>query len=193
VPDAIIYVLDDDADLATSLARLISRGGYPASGFQDPNRVQQACTGQLPDALLTDVMMGAFDGFEVANAVKSAHPTVAVVFMTAWPKSTAAVDAVRAFGGTDYLEKPIDEERLFQAIERAVAWSRTQKLVRDRLAKLTAREMDVFRLLCRGLSNKMVAANLGIHPKTVEDHRASVMRKSQTNSLAQLIELERML
>lgn len=191
--DAVVYVLDDDADLAASLARLIGRCGYCAKAFDEPPRLEEACADEPPNCVLTDVMMGQFDGFEVAERIRLANPSIAFIFMTAWPKSADAVDAVRSFRGTDYLEKPIDEERLLQSLDRGTEWSRRHRAARERLAKLTSRELEVFRLLCRGLSNKMIAATLGIHPKTIEDHRASVMRKSATNSLAQLIELERML
>ena len=188
-----VYIIDDDGDLACSLARLIGRAGYDTKAFEEPNELHRISREAPPECVVTDVMMGVYDGFKVAEQIKAQDPRVAIIFMTAWPKSMAAVDAVRTFGGTDYLEKPIDEDRLFQSLDRAVAWSRNQKAVRERLVKLTSRELEVFHLLCRGLSNKMIAASLGIQPKTIEDHRSSIMRKTQANGLAQLIELERSL
>jgi FixJ family two-component response regulator len=101
------------------------------------------------------------------------------------------VDAVRNYHGADYLAKPIDEERLLAACARAVGWSRERRAAYQRLATLTAREWDVFRALCRGLSNKMIAAELDIKAKTVEDHRARIMAKTQAIGLASLIELQR--
>lgn len=192
MPDGLVYVVDDDADLAESVGRLISRAGYSVHTFLEPDELLRASADAPPDCVVTDVMMGTTGGFELAEQVKAADPAVAMIFMTAWPKTSAAVDAVRT-GSVDYLEKPIDEERLFQALERGVSWSRTQRAARARLARLTAREWEVFYLLCQGLSNKMIAGNLGIHPKTIEDHRASIMRKTSTNSLAQLIAIQRAL
>jgi FixJ family two-component response regulator len=111
--------------------------------------------------------------------------------MTAWPKTSAAVDAIRNFGGVDYLEKPVEEERLLEGIAEGVEWSERRSAARERLDSLTPREWDVFKLLTRGLSNKMIAATLDIKPKTVEDHRASIMSKTRSNSVAKLVELER--
>lgn len=190
--DGLVYVVDDDSDLAQSVGRLIGRAGYSVRTFLDPEELLRASAEQPPECVVSDVMMGTTGGFELAERMKSADPAVAMIFMTAWPKTSAAVDAVRT-GSVDYLEKPIDEERLFQALERGVAWSRTQRATRARLARLTAREWEVFHLLCQGLSNKMIAGKLGIHPKTIEDHRAAIMRKTQTNSLAQLIALHHVL
>ena len=109
--------------------------------------------------------------------------------MTAWPCVRSAVDAVRRHGGLDYLEKPVDEERLLAAIAEGVAWSRRRRAQLGRTARLTPREQDVFALLIRGMSSKAIAAELGLSPKTVEDHRAQIAAKTGTSGLAQLIEL----
>ncbi|MFC7537237.1 response regulator transcription factor [Sphingomonas sp. GCM10030256] len=186
-----IYVLDDDADLSASLARLIAREGYETKTFVEPAALEQACRVAGPDAILTDIMMGEDNGFDVAESLRSVDPSIAWIFMTAWPHAHAAVDAVRRHQGVDYLAKPIDEERLLAACAQAVGWSRHRRAAYRRLASLTPREWDVFRALCRGLSNKMIAAELDIKPKTVEDHRASIMVKTQAVGLAALIELQR--
>jgi len=193
VDNAAVWVVDDDPDLAASLARLLRRSGYPQALAVAPEILEEECRLSRPQCLLMDVMMGAYDGFALAERIKLVNPGTAVIFMTAWPTTAAAVDAVRTRGGLDYLEKPIDEERLIDGIERAVEWSRQRQAAVDRLALLTPREWDVFHLLTRGLSNKMIAAELDIRPKTVEDHRAAIMSKTQASSLAALMDLERAL
>ena len=109
--------------------------------------------------------------------------------MTAWPTVPSAVDAVRRYGGLDYLEKPVDEPRLLAAIREGVAWSRRHRARLERTARLTPREQQVFALLIRGLSSKAIAAELKLSPKTIEDHRAQIAAKTGTSGLAQLIEL----
>jgi FixJ family two-component response regulator len=187
----LIYVVDDDYDLATSLARLIERSGYRVRPFGDPQSVLAASNVEAPHCIISDVMMSEMDGFMLAERLRKSARCSAIIFMTAWPKTTAAVDAIREFGGIDYLEKPIEEQRLFDGIAHGVAWSGRCRAAQVRLAALTPREWDVFRLLTRGLSNKAIAAELDIRPKTVEDHRASIMAKTRSNSVAQLVELER--
>jgi two-component system response regulator FixJ len=188
---ALVFVVDDDRDLATSVARLVDRAGFRSRAFDDPEAVLCACAEETPHCVISDVMMGDMDGFMLAERLRDAAPSTAIIFMTAWPKTSAAVDAIRNFGGVDYLEKPIEEERLFEGLAEAVEWSERRRAAHARLGTLTPREWDVFRLLTRGLSNKMIAATLDIKPKTVEDHRASIMAKTRSNSVAQLVELER--
>lgn len=186
---AIVYIVDDDCDLGASLARLLNRSGYAAEPFVDPRQLLAAYPAAPADCILTDVMMGDLDGFGFADQVREIDPATSIVFMTAWPTVSSAVDSIRRYGGVDYLEKPIDEPRLLAAIEEGVAWSRRRRGQLSRTARLTPREREVFALLVRGLSSKAIASQLNLSPKTIEDHRAQIAAKTGTSGLAQLIEL----
>ena len=186
---AIVYIVDDDCDLGASLARLLNRSGYAAEPFVDPRQLLAAYPAAPADCILTDVMMGDLDGFGFADQVRDIDPATSIVFMTAWPTVSSAVDSIRRYGGVDYLEKPIDEPRLLAAIDEGVAWSRRRRAQLERTARLTPREREVFALLVRGLSSKAIASQLNLSPKTIEDHRAQIAAKTGTSGLAQLIEL----
>ncbi|SEJ01102.1 two-component system, LuxR family, response regulator FixJ [Sphingomonas sp. OV641] len=186
-----VYVVDDDPDLAASVARLLRRHGYAAEPILDPIDLLHVYLDAPAHCIVTDVMMGDLDGFGFADRVRVLDPDVAIVFMTAWPTTANAVDSVRRYGGLDYLEKPIDEDRLLAAIREGVVWSRDRRAVSARTASLTPRERQVFDLLVQGHPNKVVADRLGLSPKTVEDHRASVLAKTGTTGLAQLIALSK--
>lgn len=186
-PRPIVYVVDDDPDLGASVARLLVRHGYSAEPFVDPALLLEVY-GQAPaHCIVTDVMMGELDGFAFAEKVRAIEPSTAIVFMTAWPTTANAVDSVRRHGGLDYLEKPIDEERLLDVVAEGVTWSQERRRIAARTASLTPREREVFELLVRGHSNKQVAALLELSPKTVEDHRAQIVAKTGANGLADLI------
>ena len=186
-----VYVVDDDPDLAASVARLLRRHGYAAEPILDPIDLLHVYLDAPAHCIVTDVMMGDLDGFGFADRVRVLDPDVAIVFMTAWPTTANAVDSVRRYGGLDYLEKPIDEDRLLAAVREGVVWSRDRRAVSARTASLTPRERQVFDLLVQGHPNKVVADRLGLSPKTVEDHRASVLAKTGTTGLAQLIALSK--
>ncbi|EGD60403.1 response regulator receiver [Novosphingobium nitrogenifigens DSM 19370] len=188
-----IAVLDDDRDLADALMRLLAWRGHEVRSFSDPQDLLAALADFAPDCLLCDIRIGSADGFAVSRSARALQPAMAVVFMTAWPVTTDAVDAVRKFGGVDYLEKPLDEDRLMAAIEEALSWSRVRRAAVTRLEPLSRREREVFDLLVLGHPNKTVADRLGISIKTVEDHRAAIMAKTSANGLAQLIDLGRAL
>jgi FixJ family two-component response regulator len=186
---ASIYVVDDDRDLGASVARLLARHGHAAEPFLDPQLLLGVYCAAPAQCVVTDVMMGDMDGFAFADRLRAIDPAVAIIFMTAWPTTANAVDSVRHYGGLDYLEKPIDEDRLLAAVAEGVAWSRRTRAANERTASLTRRERQVFDLLVQGHSNKAVAAALDLSPKTVEAHRAAIVLKTGANGLAQLIAL----
>jgi FixJ family two-component response regulator len=185
----IVYVVDDDCDLAASLSRLLNRSGFTAEPFAEPIQLLAAYAAAPAHCILTDIMMGDLDGFAFAEQLRAIDRATSIIFMTAWPTVRSAVDAVRQYGGLDYLEKPVDETRLLAAIREGCAWSRRRRAQLERTARLTPREQQVFALLVRGLSSKAIAAELNLSPKTVEDHRAQIAAKTGTSGLAQLIQL----
>lgn len=189
--DPIVHVVDDDPDLGASVARLLRRHGFAAEPFVDPAALLAVYDIAPAHCIVTDVMMGDLDGFAFADRVRASDDGVAIVFMTAWPTTANAVDSVRRYGGLDYLEKPIDEDRLLAAVAEGVAWSKARRTAHARTANLTPRERQVFDLLVQGHPNKVVADRLGLSPKTVEDHRAAVLAKTGANGLAQLIALSK--
>lgn len=185
----LVYVVDDDQDLAASVARLLRRHGFHAEPFNDPVALLDAYTAAPAACVLTDVMMDDLDGFEFAGKLRAIDPAAAILFMTAWPKTAHAVDSIRVHGGVDYLEKPIDEERLLSSVREGLAWSRRARALAGRTAMLTPREKEVLGLLVRGYSSKAIATELAISARTVDDHRAQISQKTGANSLAKLIAL----
>jgi FixJ family two-component response regulator len=184
-----VYIVDDDFDLGASLARLLIRSGFAAEPFLDPAQLLAAYDAAPAECIITDVMMGELDGFAFADQIRARDDAVSIIFITAWPTTSDAVDSVRKFSGIDYLEKPVDEKRLLRAVNEGAAWSRERRRRQNRIAALTPREREVFALLVRGLSNKAIASALNLSPKTIEDHRARISAKTCTSGLAQLIAL----
>lgn len=185
-----VYVVDDDPDLGASVARLLRRMGYSAEPFLNPRDVLASYEEGPAACVLTDVMMGDMDGFAFAEELRALDPNVAIIFMTAWPATSKAVDAIRVYGGIDYLEKPIDHDRLGAAIAEGVRWSAARRNGSERLARLTKREREVFELLVKGYSTKEIARELGLSPRTIEDHRAQISGKTKTSSLRELVALK---
>lgn len=186
---ALVAVLDDDHDLSHTVARLLIRRGLAAQAFVSPAAVLDAMATISIGCVVSDIQMGEMDGFAFADALRARDQAIALVFMTAWPTTTHAVDAIRRHGGLDYLEKPIDEARLLAAATEGLAWSHRQRRIAEATSTFTRREREVFDLLVRGHSNKEIADRLAISPRTVEDHRAAIVTKTRTNGLAQLIAL----
>ena len=132
-----VYVVDDDRDLGASVARLLRRSGYQAEPFLDPVMLLDVYAAAPADCIVTDVMMGDLDGFAFADRIRALDAASALVFMTAWPTTANAVDSVRRYGGLDYLEKPLDEDRLLAAVREGVQWSHQRRRQIARTATLT--------------------------------------------------------
>lgn len=188
----VIYVIDDDLDLAQSLARLFGRHGWTAQAFAGP-RDLPAQLGQEAVCIVTDVMLAGDNGFDVARRLAQEAPSAAVVFVTAWPHTADAVDAIRRHGGIDYLEKPIDEMRLLQSVTEGLAWSRARSGAMEAVAALSPREREVLSLVAEGKSSKAIAGALGLSPKTIEDHRSAIRAKTGAHRLEDYIRLGRIL
>lgn len=120
----LVYVLDDDPDLAGSVARLLRRHGYDAESFIDPESLLQAYPEEAARCVISDVMMPQMNGFDFADRLKEIDPLSVIIFMTAWATPDDAVKAMRAHGGYDYIAKPLSEQRLLEAVADAIARSK---------------------------------------------------------------------
>ena len=184
-----IHVIDDDEDLARSLARLFVRQGWNARAFVHAREAELAHRTEGAVCLVTDVMLGGAHGFDLAKTLRAIDPAASIVFMTAWPATSDAVDAIRRHGGVDYLEKPLDEARLLAAVREGLDWSASRRRAESRLKDLSSRERQILDLVIQGKSSKTIALELDISPKTVEDHRASIRAKTGAATLEALIKL----
>jgi FixJ family two-component response regulator len=184
-----VYVIDDDPDFAASLTRLLRSAGYTAEPFSDPGALLDAYALEPADCVVSDVMMGEIDGFAFCEQLQAIDNCVRVIFVTGWPSTSAAVKAVRQFDAADYLEKPVNEEALLQAVARAAAEGCRRREIQRRTAVLTGREQQVLSLLVRGFSTKEIARELDISPRTVEIHRAQIASKTGARTLAAMIAL----
>ncbi|HTO99014.1 MAG TPA: response regulator [Myxococcales bacterium] len=195
--DAFICVVDDDEAVRNALLRLLKSAGYRACGYPS-GQALLADPPQLtgtPTVVLTDLRMPGLDGIALAEKLASTPAPPPIVFLTAHGDVPATVRAMRD-GAVDFLEKPVREEDLFEALGRALARSREQIQRREGLrelqsnyGKLTPREKQVFSLVVSGLINKEVAWELGVCEKTIKVHRARVVEKMEARSLPDLVRM----
>jgi FixJ family two-component response regulator len=132
-------------------------------------------------------------GPELQARLSALGSTLPIIFLTGHPDIPTTVRAIKA-GAADFLTKPVSSNKLFQAIERAIAlhevtFGPKSKLymVRARVGTLTPREREVFELVIRGDTNKQIARALGCSERTIKAHRQKVMEKMQVHTLAELV------
>jgi FixJ family two-component response regulator len=194
--DHLIHVVDDDASLRRALAFLLGSAGWKvathesAEAFLDDWRRPAP-----PGCLILDVRMPMMSGLELQRLLKSREIDLPVIFLTGHGDISMAVQAMK-FGAFDFIEKPFKDQVLLDAVGRALrrdieqrGEQRERAAIRERLARLSPRELEVARLVAAGLPSKTVSVRLDISERTVQVHRLHLMAKLEVHSVAELAKL----
>ena len=190
-----VYVIDDDEAMRDSLKFLLASTGFDVVLFESAQIFLDALPDLAFGCVLSDVRMPGIDGIELLKRMKARNSPLPIVIMTGHGDIPLAVEAMK-LGAVDFLEKPFDDDRLVAMIEtairRAEPAAKSEALTQDivaRVATLSPRERQVMDGLIAGLSNKLIAREYDISPRTIEVYRANVMTKMQANSLSELVRL----
>lgn len=193
--ERVVHLVDDDDAIRRSAGFLLKTSGFEvvayASGDEFLKRVRDAASG----CVLLDIRMPGTDGLDVQQAMIERGIGLPVVMLTGHGDVALAVRAMKA-GAVDFLEKPFEKAALLAAV--ATAFERIEASDKRRygaaeadvrLALLTPRERDVVAGLVKGHPNKTIAFDLGISPRTIEIHRANLMRKLGATSLSDVLQI----
>jgi FixJ family two-component response regulator len=190
----IVYVVDDDASLRTTIQQLLEAAGYRVITYASAQQLLD----QRPDenslgCILLDVRMPGLSGPEVQGRLTEFGPTLPIVFLTGYMDIIVTVKALKA-GADNFFIKPVRSDELLKALEKAIARHETAlalkgelEALRTRLSTLTPRQRQVFEIIVRGRTNKHVARELGSTERTIKAHRKEIMEKMKVQSLAQLV------
>jgi two-component system response regulator FixJ len=185
-----VYVLDDDAAVLRSMARLLNSANFQPVTFNHPTEFLAAADTFGAGCVLLDVRLPGISGLDVQTQLKTMRPDLAVIVVTGQGDIQTAVRAMKA-GAADFLEKPYSDEALLGSIEAAFGRA-TDLDIADavrRIARLSAREGEVLDGLLAGRPNKVIAYKLGISVRTVEVHRARMMERLGVRQFAEVIRL----
>jgi len=192
---ATVFVVDDDPAIRESLGWLIESVGLKVKMFATAQEFLEGYDPTLPGCLVLDIRMPGMSGLDLQNELAARKVNIPILVITGHAEVPVAVRAMKA-GAFDFIEKPFSDQLLLDRIRRAIEKdagfrrARSQRAeVAARLAQLTPREREVMDLVVAGKANKVIASELGLSPKTVEVHRAHVMKKMQVGSLADLVRL----
>ncbi len=190
-----VYVIDDDEAVRDSLKFLLDSANFNVALFETAQNFLDALPSLDFGCVVSDVRMPGMDGIELLKRMKAAHSSFPILIMTGHGDVPLAVEAMK-LGAVDFLEKPFEDDRLLGMIEAAIKQAepaaRSEAITSDiaaRVATLSPRERQVMDGLIAGLSNKLIARDYDISPRTIEVYRANVMTKMQANSLSELVRL----
>lgn len=193
-PEQIVFIIDDDDGFRESVDWLLQAEEITTMGFSSAKKFLENYQDQS-GCILLDVRMPDINGLTALQLIRDKGISIPVIMISGHGDIPIAVNAMKN-GAQDFIEKPFDDEHLIRTINQnlsiasEIASENAQKkVIEDTYNSLTRREKEVMKQVILGQSNKQIAETLEISPKTVEVHRAKVMKKMQADSLPLLVKL----
>ena len=192
-PLGTVFVVDDDEAVRDSIRWLLESSNYKVELFDSGESFMTYYQPDQVGVLLLDVRMNGMSGLEVQDHLIARKSDLPIIMLTAYGDVQMAVTALKK-GAVDFIEKPFDHAAVRQLVEKMLveavrrrSQNERELIGRQKMAKLTPRERQVLERIVSGRLNKQIADDLGISIKTVEAHRASIMDKTASGTVADLM------
>jgi len=194
-PVPTVFIVDDDPSFRTAVSRLLRAAGHRVQTFSSASDFLKSLPAADPGCVVADLQMPGLSGLELQAALAASDSPMPVLFLTGQGDIPTSVQAMR-LGAEDFLTKLAPKAQLLDAVDRALARDARERAERMRVQRararfegLTSREREVLQHVLRGQLNKQIAADLGIHERTVKLHRTAITTKVGVQSVAELAQL----
>ncbi len=191
-----VYIVDDDEGVRDGFGLLMNTVGQKYEVYSSAIEFLESYNPDMTGCLVLDIRMPRMSGLELQEKLKEKNSLLPIVFITGHGDIPMAVDAMRR-GALDFIRKPFREQNVLDRINEALDLEAGKRRilgdredVHSKISQLSEREREVFELVAEGQMNKTVAQDLGISERTVEVHRAQVMKKLGVKTLAQLVRIK---
>lgn len=192
--ESLVRIVDDEAMVRNALAFMLGCRGWKTVCYDSAEAYLSDLRNDTPGCLLLDIRMPGMSGVELQRVMKTKNLTLPIIFITGHADVETAVQTLRA-GAFDFLQKPVDGDRLTESLESACAISAEQKKGAPTTTATTAvlrdmspREKEILKLLAEGLTNQAIAERLTLSARTVQGHRNNLYHKLRVHNLSQLNE-----
>jgi RNA polymerase sigma factor (sigma-70 family) len=192
---SLVFVIDDDPSVRSSLKFLLSTVGLQAETFESADSFLRRKLSDMPSCLVLDVRLPGLSGLDFQRELAARNICIPIVFLTGHGDIPMSVRAMKA-GAVEFLTKPFRDQDLLDAVRVALDRDRARRKqdkevadLRQRFDSLTSREQEVVSMVVAGMLNKQIAAELGTAESTVKVQRSRAMEKMQATSLAELIKM----
>jgi FixJ family two-component response regulator len=194
-PPSRVFIVDDDAQTLRAFERILRIEGFAVDTFSSASEFLKRPLNDVPSCLILDLNLPGVNGLRLQEAMRQASVGIPIVFVSGCADVASTASAMR-FGAVDFLEKPVDDVLLLEAVARALEQDSAQRIrhddltrARKLLSRLTPREREVCELVARGLLNKQIADVLGTSHRTIKIHRRRMMQKLNADSVADVVRL----
>lgn len=191
--DLPVYLVDDDEAVLDSLGFMLRQFGHQVQTFSHGSDFLQCCSLSQAGCVILDCRMPDISGQEIQQKLISNLSPLGIIFLTGHGDLPMALSAFRQ-GACDFFQKPVAGKALSQAIEKALAKSLARfnkQALELKYQQLTERECEVLSLVVQGMTNKHISETLFLSLRTIEVHRAKIMKKLQVNNMAELVQFSR--
>ncbi len=189
----IVYLVDDDDAVRDSLGMLFKSIGLKHEAYGSALDFLQRYDRSRHSCLVADIRMPGLSGLELQQRLNEQGAEIPIIFITGHGDVPMAVTAMKS-GAVDFVQKPFRDQDLIDRINKALELDRKRRKgraeedeIRGRIALLTPREKEVMQRVVQGHANKVIALDLGVSQRTVELHRARVMKKLKMRSVAEVV------
>jgi FixJ family two-component response regulator len=192
-PGPIIYIVDDDVSVCRALSLLLKSHGFKVETFTCTAGFLAFKHPKLPSCLVLDIQLPDINGLALQDAMVARQLAISIIFITGHGDIPMSVRGMKG-GAIDFLPKPFTKKKLLNAITQAILKSKAQNKeqaeiskIKRRIRTLSPRELEVFRLVAKGMLSKQIALKRGTHLTTIKVHRMRVMQKMQAKTVTELI------
>lgn len=185
-----LYLVDDDEAILDSLGFMLGQFGYQVQTFNSGRDFLTHCALSQAGCVILDSRMPEITGQEVQQKLLETHSPLGVIFLTGHGDLPMALSAFRK-GACDFFQKPVSGKALVQAIEKAQRESQAafeQQSLQHKFDQLTEREQQVLAHVIQGMTNKQISEAIFLSLRTIEVHRAKIMKKLEVNNMAELVQ-----
>ena len=189
----IIYIVDDDVSVGRALSLLLKSHGFKVKTFMSAKDFLAFKHFKLPSCLILDIQLPDINGLLLQEIMEQRGISIPIVFISGHGDIPMSVKGMKA-GAVDFLPKPFTKQKLLDAVTLAIVKNKIQikeqtaiSKIKRRIKTLSPQELEVFRLVARGMLSKQIARRRGTVLQTIKVHRGRVMQKMQAKTVTELI------
>jgi FixJ family two-component response regulator len=193
--EPVVYVIDPDANTCNAVRELVGTMRLRCVSYASGREFLEACSDAGAGCVVLETRIPEISGIEIQRFLKARGNDIPVIFLTAYPEISIAVEAMR-LGAVHFLQKPLHSSELWNAVQEAIDADRKNRReqgrresLKERLASLSAKELEMLSLIGQGKSNRQIAAHMKVGIRSVEARRVRLAKKIRVSSLRDLLEI----